>query len=511
MVKLVILGLDGVGPWLIEKLLAKQRIPHIQKIIQQGFFSKLRSTSPPLSVPAWPCMVSGKTPGEIDCFTLFSKKGYHRGVKAPHKYTPFWDQLNVKVGLINIPGTYPAREVNGFMMSGGLLTSSDSPDFIYPEQLKEELKEELKDFKWNIFWTEEDDFLNQIKDLTSLRFKILEKSYQKYNPEILMFVETNTDIIQHYFMKYIDEENPLYKKNEYEEKVYSYFEHLDQLIGNFIQKLDSDTAILILSDHGMTSLKGNISLNKWLSDQGYLVLKHKKSAKVLSFLAKVGFNSDTIENILKKTRLKKYIFKLFWGSGLSKIIPDTGGVTWYSAVKNNMIDFSKTKAFSAAPDFIYINDDSEENGLVKKEEYEKVREEIIEGLKRIDIPGAKIEVKRQEEIYKGEYLSNAPDIIVYDSTFHYWPTQVVNAPTLVLGTDHRSSRSGGHHIDGMFITNKNILNKSDLEIQDVYHYIMRLFKHKHNHKDHQNIKHDDVPVAGEEEIIKRLEDLGYLG
>ena len=89
MPKLVIIGLDGVSPWLIKELLAQEKIPTIKKVIDHGLFATLKSVTPPVSIPAWLSLVSGKNPGELGCFTLFSKKGYDKTIRPVHNFVPF--------------------------------------------------------------------------------------------------------------------------------------------------------------------------------------------------------------------------------------------------------------------------------------------------------------------------------------------------------------------------------------------------------------------------------------
>ncbi|MEW5896119.1 MAG: alkaline phosphatase family protein [Nanoarchaeota archaeon] len=512
MAKLIIIGLDGVGPDLIEKLDKENRIPYIKKIIQGGFLKSLESVLLPVTIPAWPCMVSGQNPGEIGSFSLFAKEGYTSRVKTVTNCTPFWEKLNLKVGLLNIPGTYPVKPVKGGFMMSCMFTPSGAKEFIYPPELKDELKEELKNFEFALAWNNEDDLIQRATNLTSLRFKILEKLYFKYQPEICMVVENNTDILQHYLIKYFDENSPLYKENKYKEKVYTYFEHLDSLIGRFTQKID-DAIILIVSDHGQVSLKGNICLNHWLEEKGYLVLKKRKKRSFLSqFFLKIKIDETKIEKLLKRLKIRRLVYRWLWGSGLGKFFINEGGLTWSIAVEEDIIDFSMTKAFSAVGQgFIYINDRSEEKGIVSDHDYEKVRARLIKNLKNLKIVGAKIAVKKREEVFQGKQIHEAPDLLVYDENFSYWPITVVGSSKLIQEIGPDFPRPGDHHIKGILISNKKSLEKESFKIQDVHSIVMDIFKDKI--KEGSKIKEGkDQPFTfnNEEEIKKRLERLGYF-
>jgi len=56
--KLLIIGLDCADPELVFGW--KDEFPNLKKLIENGAYGKLRSTHPPITVPAWAVMMSGK-------------------------------------------------------------------------------------------------------------------------------------------------------------------------------------------------------------------------------------------------------------------------------------------------------------------------------------------------------------------------------------------------------------------------------------------------------------------
>lgn len=108
------------------------------------------------------------------------------------------------------------------------------------------------------------------------------------------------------------------------------------------------------------------------------------------------------------------------------------------------IDFTQTKAFSSATwGTIYINlKGREPNGIVPPEEYEKLRTEIINELKKVPA-----KAYRCEELYHGEYMKTAPDIVIQIDSY----VNSVSA-TMGYGKEFRE-RFGGHHdkYNGTFI------------------------------------------------------------
>ncbi len=57
--KVVIIGLDCAAPWLVFDLF-KDDLPNLSRLMQEGIYGDLKSTHPPITVPAWMAMMTGK-------------------------------------------------------------------------------------------------------------------------------------------------------------------------------------------------------------------------------------------------------------------------------------------------------------------------------------------------------------------------------------------------------------------------------------------------------------------
>ena len=89
-----------------------------------------------------------------------------------------------------------------------------------------------------------------------------------------MHVEIGLDRIQHAFWRYFDENHHLYEpQSEYGNVIKDYYSLLDNRLGRIMDIIDSDTLLLVASDHGAKAMKGAFCVNQWLSDIGYLKLK----------------------------------------------------------------------------------------------------------------------------------------------------------------------------------------------------------------------------------------------
>src|SRR5437899_998459 len=134
--RVLVIGLDGASPVLIQKWIDK--LPNIKRLSESGVHGVLQSVVPPASVPAWQCFATGKNPAKIGLFGFATISRDKRLIKrqAGPDLGCLWDlssQEGLKVGVFNVPGTYPAYPLNGFMVCG--FPVPPGKDWAYPRNL----------------------------------------------------------------------------------------------------------------------------------------------------------------------------------------------------------------------------------------------------------------------------------------------------------------------------------------------------------------------------------------
>jgi len=65
--RVLIIGLDCAAPRFLFGENAFD-LPHLRGLAESGAWTTLRSCDPPITVPAWACMTTGRDPGELDCY-----------------------------------------------------------------------------------------------------------------------------------------------------------------------------------------------------------------------------------------------------------------------------------------------------------------------------------------------------------------------------------------------------------------------------------------------------------
>ena len=144
--KCAIIGLDSVPPEILfDKLLDK--LPNFKKIYDQGMHGKLRTCDPPITVPAWMVMMTGKNPGELAIYGFKHRKGssYSDGYivnSTSVKEKTVWDVLSDKGRrsiILGVPPGYPPKHVTNVQTISCFLTPSMESTFTSPQELRDEV------------------------------------------------------------------------------------------------------------------------------------------------------------------------------------------------------------------------------------------------------------------------------------------------------------------------------------------------------------------------------------
>ncbi len=79
--KVIVLGLDGLSPQLVRRLMAEGKLPHMARLAARGRFAELASTIPPQSPVAWASFITGRDPGGHGLYDFIQRD--------PETYLPY--------------------------------------------------------------------------------------------------------------------------------------------------------------------------------------------------------------------------------------------------------------------------------------------------------------------------------------------------------------------------------------------------------------------------------------
>jgi predicted AlkP superfamily phosphohydrolase/phosphomutase len=263
---------------------------------------------------------------------------------------------------------------------------------------------------------DEGAFLDQAWSIFSEREAQFREALDKTRRGVVACVFDTSDRVQHMFYRYLDGRGGP-QGDRYAETIQKLYERMDQLVGETLGRLDDDTVLFVLSDHGFCSFRRGINLNRWLLENGYLFLKEGRRESGRYF----------------------------------------DGVDW-----------SRTRAYTVGLGGLYLNVAKREaQGIVKPgKEAEALKRELIAKLTGLEDPltGATAirDVYAASDLYKGPYLEHAPDLIVgYNDGFRTSWDAAVGKVTAETFEDNEKAWSGDHCVDptivpGVLFSNRPI-------------------------------------------------------
>ena len=394
--RILIVGLDGATWSLLEPWARMGRMPALAALMDRGAWGTLRSTIPPLTLPAWSSFMTGRNPGAhgVFAFRRLSPGRYETAglaSAADLRAPTLWDiagRAGKQVGVISVPPSYPLRPVNGFVV-GCMLTPPGEP-FTYPP----ELAEELGDYEIDLAaprGLKRDDadyrerglpylegLLRQTRQRTAATRVLMRRAW-----DLLCVVYYAPDRIQHYFWPELTgaEGDP-----DVGRALDANYVALDEALGNLVAAAGPDTTVIVVSDHGFgTKPERTFHLNRWLAQHGFLHerpfwrLRRRFIRRLVSASRRAFY--DTPDRMVDMARTRA------WAQTLE---PGTSGI-WVNVAGRYPLGC-----------------------VLEGREYEAVRDDIIDGLERASDAGGRrvfTQVRRREETYRGPYVAEAPDIV----------------------------------------------------------------------------------------------------
>ncbi|MCB2188703.1 MAG: alkaline phosphatase family protein [Deltaproteobacteria bacterium] len=362
--RVFVLGLDGVPHSLVAGPRGRRLMPNLAALFDTGVLGRMPSTLPAVSTVAWATYATGTNPGKHGVFGFVDRVPNPFTTVVPTardlKTPTLWEILSrqgKRVGVMNVPLTYPPKQISGFMIGGFL--SPDVASAVYPPELAPRLIE--LDYRLDVDVTlagsDMQAFVADVHETLARRFNTAFQLMETESWDFFQLHVMATDRINHFFW------------GAWENKIESavavfedFYRQLDAYIGELVQSLPEGTNLVVLSEHGSARGRGRVFLNHWLEENGYLIF--------------AGGRRE-LKNLHPKSR-----------------------------------------AYSLVPGRIYLNlEGREERGAVPQgRPYEELREELIHRLGALTHPenGEPLvkRVHRREDLYEGPHLNRAPDLIL---------------------------------------------------------------------------------------------------
>jgi len=358
--RIALIGLDGMPQRLILDLAESGTMPNTKALIDQGTFRQMASSVPEISSVAWSSIITGANPAEhgIYGFTDLAAGAYRTVYPnfAALKRRPFWEEAAFgRCVILNVPSTYPARDMNGVLVAGFVALNLEKATF--PPALVPKLKE--LDYRTDVDFNKASQsisyFLNDLERTLEARIATYRHLWAHERWDTFMLVFTGTDRLAHFLWDAYEQETHPHHA--------AFLEHLarvDAVIGEIADRLRPGDRLIMLSDHGFERLDKELYVNWPLRQRGLLAFQEGGPAR--------------LTNVAQET-----------------------------------------KAFALDPGRIYLNmQDKYPRGSVSPQDRAYVLEDLEAIYRSLEVEGqpAIKRVYRKEEIYAGPYLDQAPDLVL---------------------------------------------------------------------------------------------------
>jgi predicted AlkP superfamily phosphohydrolase/phosphomutase len=486
--KTVIIGLDGATFNTIQPLINQKDLPFFQRLMHEGSYGVVNSNLPINSASNWTSLFTGKNPGKHNIFDFLT---YNNGSYQPKlitnqslKSTLLWSIANrnhIQTILLNAPVASEAEPLNGIMVSGML--SASGKRYAFPETIATELNKQNyivdSGFARNL---NPETYFDQITKTLLKQELTFQKLIQKHPWQLAILTLNALGKAQHHFWHERDKVEALYIQ-------------LDGFLSNIFESLDNKTNFIVVSNHGFKPITKKFFVNEWLWELGLLnklitihqtrltdvydlIFKDAPNDQhfVTKFLAKTGITKDNIRSVMP-VFIAELIKRLFpWK--IKKYFPEEYlDIVW-----------DKTKAYFISTNAQGININlkgREPNGIVEPgEEYEQLRNQIIAELYRLKDPytfeNVIEEIYRKEDLFQGDYLKAAPDIIFVSRKNDYFLDSGKRACRLFIGPSNDDYPVHAYHDPNgiFFIMGPDIKagqKIGNINIFDITPTILRLF------------------------------------
>jgi predicted AlkP superfamily phosphohydrolase/phosphomutase len=377
--KLIIIGIDAADLQLTQDYMGEGDLPTLTSIGDRSCFSRLKSGIPPQTAPAWTSITTGVNPGKhgIYYFYNFSTSPITITNSTDSSTPRVWDYvqaLGEKSVVVNLPVTYPVREMSGSIVSGIPPWFVDERS-VYPKELMGRLKAigyEIDAPMSRGLEKRPDALVGRALATEEKRVDLFLELLKEGEWTFGMIVLTALDRVQHKLLGKGDKERAAVRKA---------YGGVDSLVEKIIETVGGGVNFLIVSDHGFNERPVAFYPNSWLYEQGLLLRKSSLRYR-LTRMAHDLFDGHLLW--LPQSLTKRY-------QGATTVIRTIDAV-----------DLERSRAYVPGTDGVIV---------VKSKEDEK---SIISGLSALkDESGKEIcKVYTRDQVYKGDRLDSAPELLI---------------------------------------------------------------------------------------------------
>ncbi len=521
------IGLDGATPELLFGGIECGELPHLGALLEGAAHGPLRSTMPPMTLPAWSSFLTGRTPGVHGIFDFCRREpgtGRLRFVDARDRAVPTLPRIlsdrGLRVGTFLFPTTWPPEPLSGGQISGfdSPVATRVPPSACAPAELHGRIRgwlggrdlhyadfsELRKDARWE--GRAIASLLQGIADKERIACKLL-TSGAPYDFFGILFGESDT--VSHHFWHLADPRSPRHDPAaavRFGDAIGAVYRRLDAAVGTILATDPGFEAVIVASDHGFGGASDRVlHLNAFLAEAGFL---HWRGP------SRVGPLRATAARLLPRRLLERGL-RLAPRPLLERI---DGQARW------GAIDLDRTEAFSDELDYapsVRLNAEPVGRGFL----LERLERALLDWRDPVDGGRVVRAVHRNADLNPGPCSDRGPELWLELNTpggysYCVLPSGPGDAPHARLPRARwrgakGAGMSGSHRRDGIYVLRAPgvAAGRRSMDIADVLPTWLRgagwsLDEVAGGVTPSAN---DEAPPEDPQALADRLRSLGYLG
>ena len=448
----LLVGLDAACHRVLEPLFASGDLPTLSAVFEAGASGPLESQVPPWTASAWPSLYTGTNPGKHGVFGFLAFDGYDWDVvDGSHvRERAIWEYLDehdLSSVVVNVPVTHPPRAFDGAIVPG---YAAPEPPACHPEGLLDEIESAVGPYR--IYADDEsgsagdaDETVADLCDLVALRGETFRYLADRVDPDFGFVQFQATDTVCHQLPE--------------TDAVRRVYRAVDDQVGEILDACDP-SVVLVASDHGIGPYERRVAVNEVLRRAGLVETTSRGSGmptwatireddlrggpngsgrldgapvRLVGAAARFGLSAQRVGRLLDRLGLADLVLRH---------TPDS-----LLRAGSERVDFPRSVAYarSRVECGVRINlEGREPEGVVSPDEYEDVREQVIDLLGGLETPeGEPVfeTVARREAFFDGPESERAVDVVTvpadYDSYLTTWLTERVFPPVEARLWDHK--------------------------------------------------------------------------
>lgn len=273
--RLVVLGLDGLPFSTAVRLCRSGHLPNLADLALSSLAHPIHAELPELSPVSWTSFFTAAGPEEhgIFGFTSLDPGSYAlRFADSTQVQCPTIFQRLGECGLssrvVNLPNTYPAAPIKGMLVAG--FVAPDLSKAVHPPFLAHQLRSRgyILEADTERGGHDPEQLLASLEATLRGRKAALEMLWPDLAWDLFVFVLTETDRLGHFLFPALED-----PRHPWHGPCLLFLKQWDSLIGEVLERfaaLPEPKRLIVLADHGFTSLTMEVDLNAWLRQQGLL-------------------------------------------------------------------------------------------------------------------------------------------------------------------------------------------------------------------------------------------------